>query len=188
MSIDHYTVPIPASAYICPDWTSLIEEVHTKWSHSMLDKKYGGYVIEDKGAIVLVCTDELCTILEEKDRQAQTVTFHDPASDAVSLANYTVDIPLSARICSDWPSLEAAVVQRPGCRIVEKYGGFVLLCSLVMRRCLRKSGVLKISLAFCMTMSRKMHLLGHETSRMIYVLLEYVYKHKGVCQANCLFR
>jgi hypothetical protein len=126
MSIDHYTVPIPASAYICPDWTSLIEEVHTKWSHSMLDKKYGGYVIEDKGAIVLVCTDELCTILEEKDRQAQTVTFHDPASDAVSLANYTVDIPLSARICSDWPSLEAAVVQRPGCRIVEKYGGFVI--------------------------------------------------------------
>jgi hypothetical protein len=126
MSIDHYTIPIPASAYICPDWTSLIEAVHTKWSHCMLDKKYGGYVIEDKGAVVLVCTDELCTVLEEKDRQAQIVTFHDPASDPVSLASYTVNIPLSAKICSDWPSLEAAIVRRPGCRVVKKYGGFVI--------------------------------------------------------------
>jgi len=74
----------------------------------------------------LVCTDDLCAILEEKDRQAQTVTFHDPASSAVSLANYTVDIPLSAKICSDWPSLEAAIVKRPGSRVVEKYGGFVI--------------------------------------------------------------
>lgn len=68
MSIDHYTVPIPLAAFICSDWTSLIEEVRTKWGHCMLDKKYGGYVIEDEGAIVLVCTDDLCTILEEKDR------------------------------------------------------------------------------------------------------------------------
>jgi hypothetical protein len=62
-------------------------------------KKYGGFVIEDEGAIVLVCTDNLCTI-EEKDRQAQTVTFHDLASSAVSLANYTVDFPPSARMCA----------------------------------------------------------------------------------------
>jgi hypothetical protein len=126
MSIDHYTVPIPLAAFICSDWTSLIEEVRTKWGHCMLDKKYGGYVIEDEGAIVLVCTDDLCTILEEKDRQAQTITFHDPASKAVSLANYTIHIPPSARICSDWPSLEAAAKQIPGSRIVEKYGGFVI--------------------------------------------------------------
>lgn len=126
MSIDHYTVSIPASAYICPDWTSLIEEVHTKWGHCVLDKKYGGYVIEDEGAIVLVCTDDLCTVLEEKDREAQTVTFHDPVSSTVSLANYTIDIPPSAKICADWPSLEAAIVQQPGSRIVEKYGGYVI--------------------------------------------------------------
>jgi hypothetical protein len=126
MSIDHYTVSIPPSAFICSDWTSLIEEVRTKWSHCMLDKKYGGYVIEDEGAIVLVCSDDLCTVLEEKDRQAQTITFHDPASKGLSLANYTVDIPPSAKVCSDWPSLEAAAKQMPGSRLVAKYGGYVI--------------------------------------------------------------
>lgn len=104
----------------------MVEEVRTKWGHCMLDKKYGGYVIEDEGAIVLVCTDDLCAVLEEKDRQAQTVAFRDPASSAVSLANYTVEIPYSAKICSDWPSLEAAIRQRPGSRAVEKYGGYVI--------------------------------------------------------------
>lgn len=92
----------------------------------MLDKKYGGYVIEDKGAIVLVCTNDLSAILKEKDRQAQTVTFYDPTNSAVSLANYTVDIPPSAKICSDWPSLEAAAKQMPGSRLVAKYGGYVI--------------------------------------------------------------
>ena len=92
----------------------------------MLDKKYGGYVIEDEGTIGLVCTDDLCAILEEKDRQAQTVTFHDPSSSAVSLANYTVEIPSSAKVCPDWPSLEAAIGQRPGSRLVKKYGGYVI--------------------------------------------------------------
>ena len=58
-------------------------------------------MIEDEDAIVLVCTEDLCAILEEKDRQAQTITFHDPSSVAESLASYTVDIPSSARICSD---------------------------------------------------------------------------------------
>ena len=104
----------------------MIEEVYTKWGHCTLDKKYGGYVIEDEGTIVLVCTDDLCAILEEKDREAQTITFHDRASSAVSLANYTVDIPPTARICSDWPSLKAAIVELPGSRVVRKYGGFVI--------------------------------------------------------------
>jgi hypothetical protein len=83
-------------------------------------------VIEDNGTIVLVCTDDLCTILEEKDRQAQTVTFYDPTSSAVSLANYTIHIPPSAKTCSDWPSLEAAIMQMPSSRLVEKYGGYVI--------------------------------------------------------------
>lgn len=104
----------------------MVEEIRTTWGHCMLDKKYGGYVIEDEGAIVLVCTDDLCAVLEEKDRQAQAVTFHDPASSAVSLANYIVEIPSSAKICSDWPSLEAAIRQLHGSRLVEEYGGFVI--------------------------------------------------------------
>lgn len=123
---NHHTVPIPASGHICPDWTSLVEEVHTKWSHCMLDEKYGGYVIEDEGAIVLVCTDDLCALLEEKDKRAQAVTFYDLASSAVSLANYTVEIPDSAEICSDWPSLEAAVDEQPGVKVVENYGGYII--------------------------------------------------------------
>jgi hypothetical protein len=126
MSIEHYTVPVPASAFICLDWPSLTEEVRIKWGHCTLDKKYGGYVIEDEGSIVLLCTEDLCAVLEEKDRQAQIVTFHDPASSEVSLTNYTVDLPASAKICSDWPSLEAAILQRPGSRVVRKYGGYVI--------------------------------------------------------------
>jgi hypothetical protein len=50
-----------------------------------LYKKHGGFVIEDEGAIASLCTDNLCAIIEEKDYQAQTVTFHDPVSGAVSL-------------------------------------------------------------------------------------------------------
>jgi hypothetical protein len=92
----------------------------------MLDKKHGGYVVEDSGDIVLVCGDNLCAVLEEEDRQAQTAMFYDHTSSAVSLTNYTVDIPPSAKICSERPSLEAAIIQRPSSRVVEKYGGFVV--------------------------------------------------------------
>lgn len=126
MSTDHYTVPIPAAAFVCSNWESLCEETRTKWGHCTLDKKYGGYVIEDKGATILVCTDGLCAVVAEKDRQARVVTFHESKSDAVSLANYTVEIPASAKICSDWASLRAAVRQRPGSTSVQKYGGFVI--------------------------------------------------------------
>jgi hypothetical protein len=126
MLIDHYTIPIPPTAFICPDWPSLCEEADTKWGHCTLDKKYGGFVIEDKGAIVLVCTDDLCAIIEEKDRQAQVVKLYDLASSEVSVANYTVDLPASAKICANWTSLKAAVKQRPGSRVVEKFGGFVI--------------------------------------------------------------
>lgn len=127
MSISHYTIPIPSSAAICPDWPSLCEEV-LKWPDSVLDKKYGGYVIEDNNTVVLACTDNLCTILEEKDKEAMTITFHDPANlpSDVSIANYTVPIPESARIVSKYPSLEAAALQRPHAPIVKKYGGYVI--------------------------------------------------------------
>ena len=83
-------------------------------------------MIEDEGAIVLACTKDLCILLEEKDREAQTVTFHDPGSSEVSLASYTIDIPPTAKICLDWPSLEAAIKQCPASRAVKKYGGFVI--------------------------------------------------------------
>lgn len=126
MSIAHYTVPIPDSATICPDWPSLCEEAQVNWGHSCLEKDYGGYIIRDKGQIVLVCTDDLCKILEQKDREAQTITFHEPGSSGVSISNYTVDLPPSARVCKTWPSLRAAVLQRPGAKVLQKYGGFVI--------------------------------------------------------------
>lgn len=124
-SIAHYTVPIPETATICPDWESLCEETRLHWGHTALLAKYGGYVIEDKGGIVLVCTASLCAIIEEKDREAQKITFHHPSS-GVSLAHYTVQIPGTASVCSDWPSLRAAVLQRPGCPLTRKYGGWVI--------------------------------------------------------------
>lgn len=126
MSLTHYTVPIPTSATICPDWPTLCAETRTNWPHSVLRKKHGGYVIEDHNAIVLVCTADLCAILEEKDRAAQQITFHDPASGNVSVANYTVALPSSAKVCSDWPSLRAAAMRWPEKRVERKYGGFVI--------------------------------------------------------------
>jgi hypothetical protein len=125
MSIAHYTVPIPESATICPDWPALCEEAHLNYGHCMLEKKYGGYVIEDKGVICLVCTDDLCAIVAEKDREAATITFHHPAS-GVKIGNYTVALPETARVCSTWPSLSAAALQRSHAPIVKKYGGFVI--------------------------------------------------------------
>lgn len=125
MSIAHYTVNIPESATICLDWPALCEETRLNYGYCTLDKKYGGYVIEDRGVIALVCTDELCAIIEEKDKEAATITFHQPAS-GVAIGNYTVTLPEIARVCSTWPSLRAAAVQRPHVPIVKKYGGFVI--------------------------------------------------------------
>lgn len=125
MSIAHYTVPIPDSATICADWPSLYEEVRIHWGHTCLEKDYGGYIIRDQDHIVLVCTDDLCKILEQKDQEAQTITFHEPGS-GVPISNYTVGLPSSAKVCSTWPSLRAAVLQRPGAKVLQKYGGFVI--------------------------------------------------------------
>jgi hypothetical protein len=91
----------------------------------MLEKKYGGYVIEDKGVIRLICTDSLCAIVSEKDKEAATITFHHPTS-GVQIGNYKFPLPETARVCSKWPSLRAAALQRPHAPIVKKYGGFVI--------------------------------------------------------------
>lgn len=125
MSAAHYTVSIPDSATVCSDWPSLCNQVRINWPHTCLEKDYGGYIIRDQGRIVLVCSEDLCTFLEQKDQEAQGVTFHEPGS-GVSLSNYTVDIPPPAKVCSDWPSLHAAVSQRPGSKVLQKYGGFVI--------------------------------------------------------------
>jgi hypothetical protein len=125
MFIAHYTVPIPESATICPDWPALCEEAHLNYGHCMLERKYGGYVIEDKGVIRLVCTDSLCAIVSEKDKEAATITFHHPTS-GVQIGNYKFPLPETARVCSKWPSLRAAALQRPHAPIVKKYGGFVI--------------------------------------------------------------
>lgn len=127
MSIAHYTVPIPESATICPDWQSLCAEIRN-WPDNWLDKKYGGYVVEDKGEIVLVCSDDLCAFVEQKDKEAMTITYHDPANlpSDVSIANYTVPIPENARIVSRIPSLRAANMERSHSSIAKKYGGFVI--------------------------------------------------------------
>jgi hypothetical protein len=125
MSIAHYTVPIPESATICSDWSTMCEEARLNYGHCMLNSKYGGYVFEDKGVIRLVCTDNLCAIIDEKSKEASTVRFHHPAS-GVKISNYTVTLPDTARVVSEWTSLRAAVFERPHAPLVEKYGGWVI--------------------------------------------------------------
>jgi len=156
MSIAHYTVPVPPTAFICADWPSLCDETASKWGHCTVDKKYGGYVIEDAGAIVLVCTSSLCDVLEAKDREASTITFHLPTAPGISTANYTVAIPETARVVTTFPSLEVAALERYWCSIVKKYGGVVI----------EEEG--KIIIACGEELSRDV--LGHPQS------LEYIYE------------
>jgi hypothetical protein len=125
MSIAHYTVPIPDSATICSDWPTLCEEAQSNYGHCMLNPKYGGYVFEEEGVIRLVCTDNLCAIIDDKDKEASTITFHSPAS-GVKIGNYTVALPDSARVVTEWTSLRAAAMQRPHTPPVKKYGGWVI--------------------------------------------------------------
>jgi hypothetical protein len=68
----------------------LCEETRTKPCHCYLDKKHGGFVVEYECAVVLVGTDNLCAVVEDKDIEAQAFLLHDPESSAVSLANYTI--------------------------------------------------------------------------------------------------
>ena len=132
-------------------------------------KKYGAYVIEYEGAIVLVCTEDLCAILKETNRQAQTVTFQDLVSSSVTLANYTVEIPLlqtcvqtgrvrvqrscNGQVLRLWRNTADMLSRRT-----------VLFFSLVTRNCLRKLAVLKVSLTCCI-MAPRMHRRNGMTSR-----------------------
>jgi hypothetical protein len=92
----------------------------------MLQEKYGGYIIEDdSGAIAAVCTDELCAVIDEKSKGIKSPVFHSPSS-GVPLKNYTIEIPESAKVCSNWRALSAAAMQRPHSGIEERYGGIVI--------------------------------------------------------------
>ena len=126
MSVAHYTVPIPESATICSDWSTLCEEARLNYGHGMLNPKHGGYVFEDNGVIRLVCTDDLCAIINEKSEKASTVTFHDPAAGGVKIGNYTLTLPDTARVVSEWTSLRAAVLERPHAPLLKKYGGWII--------------------------------------------------------------
>jgi hypothetical protein len=125
MSFTRYTVPIPESAIICSDWPSLCSQKGEHWDDKLLDEKYGGYVVEVDGAILLACTDELCAIVDEKSKGLREFTFHEPGS-GVAISRYTIDLPASARVCTTWPSLVEAAVQRPDAGVEKKYGGYVI--------------------------------------------------------------
>lgn len=73
-----------------------------------------------------VCTDNLSVVIDEKDKKRSTVTFHHPAADGVQMDNYTVTLPNTTRIVSEWTSLHAAVMERPCAPLVKKYGGWVI--------------------------------------------------------------
>jgi hypothetical protein len=125
MSFTRYTVPIPASATICTDWPSLCTQKDSHWNNKLLEERYGGYVVEVDGTIVLACTDELCAVVDEKSKGLHDFTFYEPGS-GVSISNYTIEMPASARICSTWPSLMEAAVRRPNAGVERKYGGYVI--------------------------------------------------------------
>jgi hypothetical protein len=125
MSLARYTVPIPESATICADWPSLCTQKGEHWDDKLLEEKYGGYVVEVDDTVVLACTDELCAVVDEKSKGLREFTFYEPGS-GVNTSNYTIDMPASARICTTWPSLVEAAVQRPKAGVEKKYGGYVI--------------------------------------------------------------
>ncbi|KAM0701454.1 hypothetical protein Q7P35_011816 [Cladosporium inversicolor] len=125
MPFTRYKVPIPESATICTDWPSLCTRKGEHWDDKLLEEKYGGYVVEVDGTIVLACTDDLCAVVDEKSKGLREFTFHEPGS-GVAISNYTIDMPASARICTTWPSLVEAAVRRPDVGVEKKYGGYVI--------------------------------------------------------------
>lgn len=69
MAITVYNITIPETAMICSTWPSL-RQAGERWPDNWLDKKYGGYVIEDNGIIVMACDDEFCAQIEEAEKKA----------------------------------------------------------------------------------------------------------------------
>ena len=125
MSFTRYTIPIPESAKICTDWPSLCTQKGEHWDDKLLEERYGGYVVEVDGIIVLACTDELCAVVDEKSRGIREFTFHEPGSGVV-ISNYNIDMPATARICTTWQSLVEAAVRSPNAGVEKKYGGYVI--------------------------------------------------------------
>lgn len=75
MSFTRYRAPIPKSAIICADWPSLCKQKGEHWDDKLLEEKYGGYVVEVDGTIVLACTDDLCAVVDEKSKGLREFTF-----------------------------------------------------------------------------------------------------------------
>jgi hypothetical protein len=48
------------------------EVTGTRWCRCCFDKRYSNFVIEDEGGILLVCTDNLCAIIEPKSSCSTT--------------------------------------------------------------------------------------------------------------------
>ena len=69
MTITIYNITIPETAMICSTWPSL-RRAGERWPDNWLDKKYGGYVVEDNGIIVMACDDEFCAQIEEAEKKA----------------------------------------------------------------------------------------------------------------------
>ena len=69
MTITIYNITIPETAMICSTWPSP-RRAGERWPDNWLDKKYGGYVVEDNGIIVMACDDEFCAQIEEAEKKA----------------------------------------------------------------------------------------------------------------------
>lgn len=62
-----YTITIPETAMICSTWPSP-RRAGERWPDNWLDK-YGGYLIEYNGIIVMECDDEFCAQIEEAEKK-----------------------------------------------------------------------------------------------------------------------
>jgi hypothetical protein len=75
-----------------------------------------------RSVIRLVCNDNLYAIIEEESKETSTVRFYQFAS-SVNIGSYTVPLPDTARIVSEWTSLCVAVLERLRVPLIEKYDG-----------------------------------------------------------------
>lgn len=63
VAISNYTIEIPASARICTTWPSLVEAA-VRRPNAVVEKKYGGHVIEVDGVVAIACDEGLCADIE----------------------------------------------------------------------------------------------------------------------------
>lgn len=57
--ISNYTIEMPASARICSTWPSFVEAA-VRRPNAVVERKYGGYVIEVEGVVAIACDEGLC--------------------------------------------------------------------------------------------------------------------------------